>query len=198
MVLFVKTAFVLIAAYLLGSIPTALVISTRIKHVDIRCIGDGNMGARNTYHQLGPKFGVRVAIIDFFKGALPVFLAYILGLNLGCQFAAGILAILGHDFPVFANFKGGQGTATSLGTMVVLFPIPTVIGLIAYGLIFLIIKNSNISLGIGGAIIASILGISHQWLLFGYAVPVFLFIPIKLLIDSPRRRAIEEAKIIKN
>ena len=198
MVLFVKTAFVLIAAYLLGSIPTALVISTRIKHVDIRCIGDGNMGARNTYHQLGPKFGVRVAIIDFFKGALPVFLAYILGLNLGCQFAVGILAILGHDFPVFANFKGGQGTATSLGTMVVLFPIPTVIGLIAYGLIFLIIKNSNISLGIGGAIIALILGVSHQWLQFGYAVPVFLFIPIKLLIDSPRRKAIETAKISKN
>ena len=198
MLLFGKTAFVLIAAYLLGSIPTALVISTRIKHVDIRCIGDGNMGARNTYHQLGPKFGVRVAIIDFFKGALPVFLAYILGLNLGCQFAAGILAILGHDFPVFANFRGGQGTATSLGTMLVLFPIPTVIGLAAYGIIFLIIKNSNISLGIGGAIIALILGVSHQWLLFGYAAPVFVFIPIKLLIDSPRRRAIEEAKISKN
>jgi glycerol-3-phosphate acyltransferase PlsY len=196
--LFGKTAFVLIAAYLLGSIPTALVISTRIKHVDIRRIGDGNMGARNTFHQLGPKFGVRVAIIDFFKGALPVFLAYILGLNLGWQMIAGILAILGHDFPVFANFKGGQGTATSLGTMLVLFPIPTVFGLVAYGLIFLIIKNSNISLGIGGAIVALILGISHQWLLFGYAVPVFVFIPIKLLIDSPRRRAIEEAKRRKN
>jgi acyl phosphate:glycerol-3-phosphate acyltransferase len=198
MLLFIEIASVSIAAYLLGSIPTALIISTRIKHLDIRCIGDGNMGARNTFHQLGPKFGVRVAIIDFFKGTLPVFLAYILGLSIGWQIAAGVLAILGHDFPVFANFKGGQGTATSLGTMLVLFPIPTVIGLAAYGIIFLIIKNSNISLGIGGAIIASILGVSHQWLLFGYAVPVFLFIPMKLLIDSPRRKAIEEAKISKN
>jgi acyl phosphate:glycerol-3-phosphate acyltransferase len=68
MLLFVKTAFVLIAAYLLGSIPTTLIISTRIKHIDIRSIGDGNMGARNTFHQLSPKFGVRVAIIDFFQG----------------------------------------------------------------------------------------------------------------------------------
>jgi glycerol-3-phosphate acyltransferase PlsY len=188
----------LLVAYLLGSIPTALIISKRIKDVDIRSVGDGNMGARNTFHQIGPKFGVRVAIIDFFKGALPVFLAYILRLDLGWQMLAGILAILGHDFPVFANFKGGQGTATSLGTMLVLFPIPTVIGLAAYGIIYLIIKNSNVSLGIGGAIIASILGFSQQWWLFEYAVPVFIFIPVKLFIDSPRRRAIEEVKISKN
>ena len=194
MILYIGTAALLVLAYLLGSIPTALIIAKRIKRLDIRSVGDGNMGARNTFHQIGPKFGVRVAIIDFFKGALPVFLAYILGLSLGWQMLAGILAIFGHDFPVFANFKGGQGTATSLGTMLVLFPVPTLIGLAAYGIIFLIIKNSNISLSIGGAIIVLILGISHQWLLFGYAVPAFIFIPIKLLIDSPRRRAIETAK----
>ena len=74
--------------------------------------------------------------------------------------------------------------------MLVLFTVPTSIGLISYGIIFLFIKNSNISLAIGGAIIALILGISHQWLLLAYALPIFLFIPLKLLIDSPRRRAI--------
>jgi glycerol-3-phosphate acyltransferase PlsY len=194
MILFAKTAAVLITAYLLGSIPTAFTISTRIKHVDIRSVGDGNMGARNTFHEIGPKFGVMVAVIDFLKGALPVFLAYIIGLSLGWQILAGILAILGHDFPVFASFKGGQGTATSLGTMLVLFPVPTLIGLAIYGLIFLIIKNSNISCSIGGAAIAVMLGVSHQWLLLGYAVTVFIFIPIKLFIDSPRRRAIEISK----
>jgi glycerol-3-phosphate acyltransferase PlsY len=193
MILFAKTAAVLITAYLLGSIPTAFAISTRIKHVDIRSVGDGNMGARNTFHEIGPKF-VMVAVIDFLKGALPVFLAYIIGLSLGWQILAGILAILGHDFPVFASFKGGQGTATSLGTMLVLFPVPTLIGLAIYGLIFLIIKNSNISCSIGGAAIAVMLGVSHQWLLLGYAVTVFIFIPIKLFIDNPRRRAIEISK----
>ncbi len=198
MILFAKTAAVLVIAYLLGSIPTAFVISTRIKHVDIRSVGDGNMGARNTFHEIGPRFGVTVAVIDFFKGALPVFLAYIIGLSLGWQILAGILAILGHDFPVFANFKGGQGTATSLGTMLVLFPVPTLIGLASYGLLFLIIKNSNISCSIGGATIAVMLGVSHQWLLLGYAVTVFIFIPIKLLIDSPRRRAIEISKGSRN
>jgi len=184
----------IILAYLLGSIPTALVVSTRTKHLDIRSVGDGNVGARNTFHEIGPKFGVIVAVIDFTKGALSVFLAYILGLSLGWQMLAGIAAILGHDLPVFASFKGGQGTATSIGTMLVLCSVPTLIGLATYGILYLIIKRSIVSLGFGGALIALILCISHQWVLFGYVVPVFLFIPIKRLIDSPRRKSIEMVK----
>jgi len=198
MAFFAKTTAVLVVAYLLGSIPTALVISRRILHIDIRRIGDGNMGARNTFHEIGPKFGVIVAIIDFSKGAVSVLLAYAFGLSLGWQFIAGICAILGHDFPIFAHFNGGQGTATSLGTMLVLFTFPTIIGLAAYGIIYAIIKNSNKSLATGGAIIALVLLFSRQWILLAYAIPVFVFIPIKLLIDSPRRRAILQAKSVKN
>jgi len=185
---------ILMVAYLLGSIPTALIISRRTRGMDIRTMGDGNMGARNTFHQLGPAFGVSVAIIDFAKGALPVFLAYVLNLNLGWQLLTAAVAILGHDFPLFAGFKGGQGTATSLGTMLVLFTIPTFIGLGVYGLVFLVIRNSNIGLAIGGAVIAAFLGFTQQWTLFAYSVSVFLFIPLKMYIDSPRRRAIHEAK----
>ena len=198
MALFVETATVLIIAYVLGSIPTALIVSTRIKHIDIRSIGDGNMGARNIFHVIGSKHGVIIAIIDISKGALSVYLAYMLGLNLGFQMLAGIFAIIGHDYPIFANFKGGQGTATSLGTMLVLFPVPTFIGVATFGAVFLVIKNFNISCGTGGAIIALILGISHQWLLLVYAVAIFLFIPAKLLIDNPRRRAIEATNIEQN
>lgn len=175
----------------MGSIPTALLISKRVRNKDIRKIGDGNMGARNTYHTIGPKYGIIVAIIDFTKGVIPVFLAFILGLSLGWQILVGVLAILGHDFPVWAGFRGGQGTATSLGTMLVLFPIPTLTGLGIYGLFYLIIRNSNISCAIGGATIALYLGLSQQWLLLIYAICIFIFIPIKLLIDSPRRRNIE-------
>ncbi len=191
---FVLPAAVLVIAYLAGSIPTALIISKKIKGIDIRSVGDGNMGARNTFHEIGPRFGITVAIIDFCKGALPVFLAHVLGLSLGWQISAAILTILGHDFPLFANFKGGQGTATSLGTMLVLFPLPALIGLAIYGAAFLVVKNSSITCSIGGMAIALILGISQQWLLLGYAIAVFLFIPIKLFIDSPRRKAIDVAK----
>jgi len=191
---FAATSITLTVAYLLGSIPTALLVSRRVMRVDIRNAGDGNMGARNTFHAIGPRFGVTVAVIDFAKGAIPVFLAGVLGLGQGLQIAAGILAILGHDFPIFAGFRGGQGTATSLGTMLVLFPLPTLIGLGTYAILFLIIKNSNVSCGIGGATIALVLGLSHEWLLLLYAVAVFVFVPIKLLIDSPRRRAIETTR----
>ena len=194
MVEFTVTGAILVIAYLSGSIPTALIISTKIKGIDIRSVGDGNMGARNTFHEIGPKFGIMVAVIDFCKGVLPVFIAYTLGLNLGWQIVAAVLTILGHDFPLFAGFKGGQGTATSLGTMLVLFPLPTIIGLAIYGMVFLVVKSSNIGCSIGGATIALALGISQQWLLLAYAVAVFLFIPIKLFIDSPRRRAIRMAK----
>jgi glycerol-3-phosphate acyltransferase PlsY len=195
---FAKIAAVLVFAYLLGSMPTALIISRRFKDVDIRTIGDGNMGARNTYHSIGPKFGIMVAVIDFFKGALPVLLAYLLGLELGWQFLAGAMAILGHDFPLFANFRGGQGTASTFGTMGVLFPIPTLAGLVFFGGLYLITKNSRLGCAIGGAIVAGILAVSQQWLLLIYAVVVFIFIPIKLFIDSPRRRAIALAKSSRN
>ena len=154
MVPFITVTTLLIFAYLLGSIPTALIVAKRIKKVDIRCVGDGNMGAHNTFHQIGPKFGVLVAVIDLAKGALPILLAHILGLSTGWQILIAVSAILGHDFPLFANFKGGQGTATSVGTMLVLFPLPTLIGFGVYSLSFLIIKNSNIGRGIGGGTIA--------------------------------------------
>ncbi len=144
--------------------------------------------------EIGQKFGVMVGIIDIAKGVLSVFLAYIFGLHLGWQILAGILVILGHDFPIFANFKGGQGAATSLGTMLVLFPVPILIALIPCGIVFLIKRNSIITAIVGGITIVLTLGIFHEWLLLGYAVAVFIFIPIKLLIDSPRRRAIETAK----
>jgi glycerol-3-phosphate acyltransferase PlsY len=195
---FYKIAAVLIAAYLIGSIPTALIVSRRTRSVDIRTIGDGNMGARNTFHTIGPEFGIAVAVVDFIKGALPVYIAHILGLELYWQFIAGAFAILGHDFPVFAGLKGGQGTATSLGTMLVLFPVPALIGLLVYGALFLIIKNSQVSCSIGGGLIALILGISHQWVLLVYAVIVFLFIPVKLFIDTPRRKAIVTVKSERN
>ena len=195
MIFFTKTVAVLISAYLLGSIPTAFIISKRIKRMDIRSVGDGNMGAVNIFHEIGHKFGVMVGIIDIAKGALSVFLAYILGLHLGWQMMAGILVILGHDFPVFANCKGGQGAATSFGTMLILFPVPILIALIPCCIVFLIKRNWFMVAIIGAITIVSALGIFHQWLLFGYAIIAFILIPIKLLIDSPRRRMI---KLVKN
>ena len=185
---------VLVVAYLLGSIPTALIMSKRLRGVDIRTLGDGNMGARNISRTLGEKLGIVVAVVDFLKGVVAVLLANLLGLDLIWQILAGVCAILGHDFPVFARFKGGQGLATSLGTMLVLFPTQMLLGSILYAILFLTTKKSSISAGFGGGLMALLLGISQEWILLAYAVVIFVFIPLKQFMDSNRRKEIEAAK----
>lgn len=186
---------VLVVAYLLGSIPTALIISKRFRGVDIRTLGDANMGATNVSRTLGQKLGITVGVLDFLKGTLSVLLAYALGFELGWQMLTGICAILGHDFPIFARFKGGQGTATSAGTMLVLFPAQALPGLVLYGLLFLIIRKSPISASIGGGFTALLLGLAHHWVLLAYAVGAFAFIPFKIFLDSHRRKALEAARV---
>ena len=185
---------ILLSAYLLGSIPTALIVSRKVLHADIRTLGDGNMGARNSYHVIGPRYGYFIAIVDFLKGALPVFLAQRLGLSLGFQMLAGLAVVAGHDFPVFAGMRGGQGTAAALGTMSALFPLPTFAALSIFGLSFPVARNFDISMGLGCATMAAILLLTHQYSLLAYAVAVLLTIPAKKLIDTPRRREIETAK----
>lgn len=186
---------ILIIAYLLGSIPVALIVGRRLKGIDIRTIGNGNMGASNVFHTLGEKAGILVAVIDFLKGALPVLLATLLGFPVEWRMVVGACAIMGHDFPVFAGFRGGQGTATALGTMLILFPMQTLFGLILYGSLFLITRNSRLSCGFSGGLIALLLGISQQWLFFIYAIVAFVFIPLKLFMDTPRRRAIKSLQV---
>jgi acyl phosphate:glycerol-3-phosphate acyltransferase len=189
------TIAISIIAYLLGSIPTALIVGRRFKGIDIRTIGNGNMGASNVFHTLGEKPGILVAVIDFLKGTLPVLVATLLGFSMEWRMIVGVCAILGHDFPIFAGFRGGQGTATTLGTMLILFPMQTLFGLILYGTLFLITRNSRRSCGFGGGLIALLLGISQQWLFFVYAIVTFVSIPLKLYIDTPRRRAIKSLQV---
>jgi glycerol-3-phosphate acyltransferase PlsY len=180
-----------IIAYLLGSIPTAVIVGRYLKGIDIRTIGNGNIGASNAFHTLGEKAGMLVAVIDFLKGVVPVLIATMLGFPIEWKLIIVVCSILGHDFPVFAGFRGGQGTATTLGTMLVLFPLQTLFGLILYGSLFLITGNSRLSCSFGGGLIALLLGISQQWLFFIFAIVAFVFIPLKLFIDTPRRRAIK-------
>jgi glycerol-3-phosphate acyltransferase PlsY len=91
-------AAVLSAAYLLGSIPTAVIVARRVAGVDIRALGDGNTGARNVSRTLGTRPAIVVALVDFFKGALAVQLAQQAGLAPQWRVAAAFAAALGHDF----------------------------------------------------------------------------------------------------
>lgn len=182
----------ILTGYLLGSIPSALIVSRIARGVDIRTLGDGNLGARNTARSLGMRYGVVVAAADFCKGAMAVLISTWLGFGAGIQMAAGAAAVVGHDFPLFARFKGGQGLATSLGVMLALFPMQAIIGLFVYEMLFLITKRSNLAAAVGCGLIALILGLETEWVGLTLVVILFISIPIKKLIDLPREKAIHE------
>jgi glycerol-3-phosphate acyltransferase PlsY len=185
---FLKPLLILLSAYFLGSLPTALIVSRVIAHADIRDLGDGNMGARNVTHTLGWKAGVFVGVVDFSKGAIAVLLARYFGLSLAWQLAAGISAVIGHDFPIWAGFRGGQGMAAILGTLFVLMPTETFWGLIGFGTAYLLTRNFDLSAATGLGLLAFLAYLFDQPQVFlGYAVVLFLSIPAKKALDWPRR-----------
>ena len=136
-----------IIAYLLGSIPTAVWVGLKFYGVDVREHGSNNAGATNTFRVLGKIPGIIVLLIDIIKGALAVtlplmFLSNQLEYNslINVQLICGITAIVGHIFPLFANFNGGKGVATSLGVVVGIHP-PTALVCIGLFLIFFLVTQ---------------------------------------------------------
>ena len=128
-----KEFLLIILAYLIGSVPTALIISKRFFGIDIREYGSGNMGATNAFRILGPKYGTIIMVLDILKGMLAVGLFYFLPYYLSNELertnfmmGLGLAAVLGHIFPIFANFKGGKGVATLLGMLIAVQPVVAV------------------------------------------------------------------------
>jgi glycerol-3-phosphate acyltransferase PlsY len=182
---------VCLGAYVMGSVPSALVYSRLFHGEDIRTLGDGNMGARNTKRVYGFNAGMIVALMDIFKGALGVLLAKAFGLPLEWQLVAGFAAILGHDFPVWAGFKGGQGFATTTGVFLALFPLPTLLGAVLYFFLFLLFHNSDLSATVGmGSLFAYQLFTRQPFIVITFIVAVLLFVPFKKWVDRPRHAAI--------
>ena len=186
---------VLVAAYLLGSIPTAVIVARRVAGLDIRTLGDGNMGARNVSRTLGARPAVVVALVDFFKGTAAVILAQQAGLETHWQVGAAFAAALGHDFPLFAGFRGGQGLGTTLGTLLAIAPIPAALGMALYGAAFLLTRLSDLSASLG--IVAMLLLMWRERqptvVLLG-TLGMILFVPLKMRLDKPRREQISAGK----
>jgi acyl phosphate:glycerol-3-phosphate acyltransferase len=124
----------IILAYLIGSIPTAVWISKSVFGIDIREYGSGNSGATNTFRILGSKWGSIVMLVDVTKGiiatSLYIFIPFYLTNELArtnFMIALGMVAILGHIFPIWANFRGGKGVATLLGMALAIQPMVALI-----------------------------------------------------------------------
>ncbi|MBS4199090.1 glycerol-3-phosphate 1-O-acyltransferase PlsY [Bacillus sp. FJAT-49732] len=109
-------ALVLLLAYLIGSIPSGLIVGKAFYGIDIRQHGSGNLGGTNTFRTLGKKAGITVTLADILKGTLVIFLPMIFGIDLH-PLIAGVFAVLGHMFPIFAGFRGGKAVATSGGVL---------------------------------------------------------------------------------
>lgn len=133
-----EIVFILLA-YLIGSIPTAVWVSKSIFGIDIRDYGSGNAGATNTFRILGSKWGSLVMLVDVTKGiiatSLYIFIPFYLTHELArtnFMIALGMVAVLGHIFPVWANFRGGKGVATLLGMTLAIQPIVALICLVVF------------------------------------------------------------------
>jgi acyl phosphate:glycerol-3-phosphate acyltransferase len=143
----------IVAAYLIGSIPTAVWYGNLFFNIDVRDFGSGNAGATNSFRVMGKKAGIIVMLIDVLKGFLAT-QAAVLFLNFGLinpdqliflKSACGIAAVLGHIFPVYAKFKGGKGIATLLGMVLSMHIQAALVCMLVFLVVLLISKY--VSLG---------------------------------------------------
>ena len=146
-------------AYLIGSIPTSIWVSKAIFGIDIRRYGSGNPGATNTFRVLGSKWGSFVMIADISKGLIATSLYILIPFYLQNELARtnfmivlGLAAVLGHIFPVWADFKGGKGVATILGMALAIQPIVALICIIVFLITLLITRFVSLSSMLAGVV----------------------------------------------
>jgi acyl phosphate:glycerol-3-phosphate acyltransferase len=176
----------IVLAYLIGSIPTSVWVSQYFFEIDIRDYGSGNAGATNTYRVLGPTWGTLVMIVDMLKGIAAVKLALLLPYYsdnetsfLNLQIGLGLAAVIGHIFPIWADFRGGKGVATLFGLVLGISPW-TALGCIGVFLVVLYLTRF-VSLS---SILASI------------AFPVFILLIFNVGNDTYRIFAIAVALMV--
>ncbi len=181
----------IVTAYLLGSIPTAVWYGEAYFGMDVRKFGSGNAGATNTFRVLGKRAGTIVLLIDVLKGWTATMLAVIL-YNLGAieednilifKLLLGFVAVLGHLYPIFTNFKGGKGVATSLGMVLAIQPDVAAVCIAIFVLVLLIsnyVSLSSIlaSLAFPVLLLLNVFGQAPP-LLVGFGFFIFLVVALK-------------------
>lgn len=161
--------------FLLGSIPSAY-LAGKLKGIDIREHGSGNVGATNAYRVLGAQLGLIVLLADAAKGALATYLGTLVGGDV-MGIAAGVIAMLGHSYSPFVSFKGGKGVATGAGMVVALFPLVA----LACIVIFIAVVGISRYVSLGSILVACLLPLL-LWLAgeslpmqgFGLVIAVFV------------------------
>ncbi|RDW17739.1 glycerol-3-phosphate 1-O-acyltransferase PlsY [Oceanobacillus chungangensis] len=177
-----------IIAYLLGSIPSALIVGKIGYKVDIREHGSGNLGATNAFRVLGIKAGIIVTLADILKGTIAVLIPLLFDVDLN-RLIIGIFAVIGHTYPLFAKFKGGKAVATSSGIILGINPLLFIIMIITFILSLYITKYVSLSSMVTG-VISTLVAIFFQ--------DISLIILIALLTIFVFYRHRENIKRIRN
>ena len=165
----------MIMAYLVGSIPSAYLAGRLLKGKDIREEGDRNPGAANAYRSIGSKVGLAVGAADIAKGAIAVLIAKLLTGSTGAEMTAGVLAVAGHNWPIFLQFRGGRGGATTVGVLMALVPVPGIPVSLAAVALLPIIKSATIALSmvmVPMALLAWLTGASYPVVAYCVGLPV--------------------------
>ncbi len=168
-------AVTILVSYLLGSIPTAYLMGKLVKGIDIREVGTRNMGAMNTYYEVGFVPGLVVMLVDIGKGAAAIAIAHALDMPVFVQYLAGIIAWLGHAAPIWLKFHGGKGGATVIGIFIYLMPWTVPIGGAIFGLALLLTRFPTFSYSVAlmcGPFVAWL--VYHDGWLVAYSVFVLL------------------------
>ncbi len=188
----------ILLAYLLGSIPSALIVGKVGYNKDIRNYGSGNLGATNTFRVLGIKAGLIVTIADILKGTLatllPVFASFFIDVEVS-RLIVGLFAVLGHTYPVFANFKGGKAVATSGGVVLGLNPVLFLLIFITFFVTLYITKYVSLTSMITGVVATIISFFFKDYLLFALIFALTIFIIIRHRENIKRIKNGTEPKI---
>ena len=165
-------AGVLVAAYLIGSLPTSVIMSRLVAGVDVRELGTKNPGAANVFREIDPRVGVFVAVVDILKGLLPVLIAdRVLDLGPTGAVIAAAGALWGHQYSVFLKFRGGAGLAAAFGGICGLMLGPAAVaGLVGFPML-LLTKNMGWT---GGTTIAIAFGITAVSTLTDLQIPEWI------------------------
>jgi glycerol-3-phosphate acyltransferase PlsY len=174
----------IIIGYLLGSIPTAYIVVRKRKGIDIRDVGSRNMGGANVMREIGVHEGVLVILIDIAKGAGAILIAQALNVPELWVFGAGFAALIGHNFPVFAGFRGGKGSATVIGIFLVVAPLAMLFTLVIVAVPFFTTRkfSTAILIGIALVVFGFVLLPLFIWLFEGSLMLVRYVLPIGIFM----------------
>ena len=187
----------LAAAYVVGATPFGY-LAGKMRGVDIRQYGSGNIGATNVIRVLGKGIGIPVFVLDVLKGLLPVLCAKWWNLGLACQIAAALGAVLGHNFTFWLGYKGGKGVATSAGALFGLMWMPALLAVVTWMVAFF----STRYVAVASLAAAVILPVATAWqhglgALFGFSVALSILAIWRHRSNVQRLRAGTENRFVK-